>query len=1057
MLNSQNRTLGAIATVSISALIANAGAPTHSWLMSASGDWTLGANWDAGTVPGASSIVELGLIGGYTVSMPLGGDAMSLSISNTNAILEIDNARTFNLFGDLHNDGLIIVNPTASISATHLDFEADAMLTGTGTILLNSIASRAQIRTGTGATFTQGLQHTIEGYGQIAGSMLNNGTVDANVATQTMDLFSADKANNSIMRASNGGRLQISSITINQGTNGTIGADGASSVVDFSGATINNGNVQSTNGGLLTISTIATFDGVDFLQGQMHILNARTLDVLNSITNDGVITVNPGGATSATQLDFENSGSFFGSGEVVLDSIGARARLRTGAGVTMTNSAMHTIRGFGQIEANLINDGVVNANVASQELLLNFNPKTNNAMMLATGGGILDFGSIAVTQSPSGEISADGAGSRIDFNGTSVTGGQINASGGASVEIINASYDGVTVSGPHNVSNALTLDVFNSLVNNGVITINPSSAGSATQLDFENTGSLLGNGEVVLNSFDARARIRTGPGATMTNSANHTIRGWGRIEAALINDGLVRADNPGNEIFLNIDNKVNNATMEAINGAGLDFASITVDQTGGGEILADGAGSGIDLNTATILGGDLMTTNGALVEVVNTTLDDVNFGGDMHVLNAFTLAISNSISNNGTITVNSGSGGSATQLDFVNDGALNGNGQVLLNSFDARARIRTLNDSTATNAANHTIRGFGRVEAAMINNGTIRADVPASTIFLNISDKTNNATMTAVNEAELEFNSITVTQGPSGQISANGVNTLVDLETATIVNGQLGTINGGRVEATNSTLDSVECNATIGVVNSTSLNIRNSVTNEQVIIVNETGGGSPTQLVWLDDSELGGSGSVILNSFSARARILIGGDATMATMGENQRLSGIGSIDAPFTNHGTTAPGMSIGTMFASQPITSSDTSVFEAEVDGTTADLLDSSSTIALDGTLKVIYTDGFAPTGYWSRKIMEGNGITGKFDAVVVPAPAAGFVTRVYNDGNNLFVGQTCPSDTNLDGALNFFDVSVFLSNYNAGSLAADLNGDGVLNFFDVSTFLSSYNMGC
>ncbi len=1057
MTHTRTRAAGAIATVSISALIANAGAPTHSWLTPASGDWNLGANWDAGTAPGASSIVELGLFGGYTVSMPLGGDAMSLSISNTNAILEIDNARTFNLFGDLHNDGLIIVNPTASVSATHLDFEADAMLTGTGTILLNSIASRAQIRTGTGATFTQGLQHSIEGYGQIAGSMLNNGTVDANVATQTMDLFFADKANNSILRASSGGRLQISSITINQGTNGTIGADGASSVVDFNSATINNGSIQSTNGGLLTISTIATLDGVDFLQGQMNILNARTLDVFNSITNDGIITVNSDGGASATQLDFENSGSFFGSGDVVLNSLGARARLRTGAGVTMTNSAMHTIRGFGQIEANLINNGVVNANVASQELLLNFNPKTNNAMMLATGGGILDFGSIAVTQSPSGEIHADGAGSRIDFANTTVTGGQINASGGASVEIFSATYDGVTVSGPHNVANALTLDVFNSLVNNGVITINPGSAGSATQLDFENTGSLLGNGEVVLNSFDARARIRTGPGATMTNSANHTIRGWGRIEAALINDGLVRADNPGNEIFLNIDNKVNNATMEAINGAGLDFASITIDQTGGGEILADGAGSGIDLNTAVILGGDLMTTNGALIEVVNTTLDDVNFGGDMHVLNAFTLSISDSINNNGTITVNPGSLGSATQLDFVNDGAFNGNGQVVLNSFDARARIRTLNDSTATNSTNHTIRGWGRIEAAMINNGTIRADVPANTIFLNISDKTNNATMTAVNEAELDFNSITVTQGLSGQISANGVNTLVDLETATIVNGQLGSINGGVVQATNSTLDGVECNATIGIVNATSLNIRNGVTNEQAIIVNETGGGSPTQLTWLDDSELGGSGSVILNSFSTRSRILIGGDATMATMGENQRLGGIGSIDAPFTNHGTTAPGMSIGTMFASQPITSSDTSVFEAEVDGTTADLLDSSSTIALDGTLEVIYTDGFAPSGYWARKIMEGSSITGKFDAIIIPAPPTGFVTRVYNSGTNLFVGQTCRSDTNLDGALNFFDVSVFLSNYNAGSLDADLNGDGVLNFFDVSTFLNSYNMGC
>jgi len=170
----------------------------------------------------------------------------------------------------------------------------------------------------------------------------------------------------------------------------------------------------------------------------------------------------------------------------------------------------------------------------------------------------------------------------------------------------------VAISGPHNIANATTLDVFNSIVNNGVITVNPNGSSSATQLDFENTGSFLGSGEVVLNSFDSRARLRTGLGAMMTNSASHTIRGFGRIESALINDGLVRADNPGNEIFLNIESKVNNATMEAVNGGGLDFNSITIDQTGGGEIIADGPGTGIDLNTAVILGGDLMTMNGGL-------------------------------------------------------------------------------------------------------------------------------------------------------------------------------------------------------------------------------------------------------------------------------------------------------------------------------------------------------------------------------------------------------------------------------------------------------------
>ncbi|HCT44815.1 MAG TPA: hypothetical protein DF699_06360, partial [Phycisphaerales bacterium] len=55
---------------------------------------------------------------------------------------------------------------------------------------------------------------------------------------------------------------------------------------------------------------------------------------------------------------------------------------------------------------------------------------------------------------------------------------------------------------------------------------------------------------------------------------------------------------------------------------------------------------------------------------------------------------------------------------------------------------------------------------------------------------------------------------------------------------------------------------------------------------------------------------------------------------------------------------------------------------------------------------------------------------------------------------------SDADLAGAfgqLDFFDVSAFLSAYNAQDPEADLNGDGIFNFFDVSIFLSLYNMGC
>lgn len=46
---------------------------------------------------------------------------------------------------------------------------------------------------------------------------------------------------------------------------------------------------------------------------------------------------------------------------------------------------------------------------------------------------------------------------------------------------------------------------------------------------------------------------------------------------------------------------------------------------------------------------------------------------------------------------------------------------------------------------------------------------------------------------------------------------------------------------------------------------------------------------------------------------------------------------------------------------------------------------------------------------------------------------------------------------GQLNFFDVSAFLSAFNAMDPAADLNGDGRFDFFDVSGFLSAFSAGC
>lgn len=48
----------------------------------------------------------------------------------------------------------------------------------------------------------------------------------------------------------------------------------------------------------------------------------------------------------------------------------------------------------------------------------------------------------------------------------------------------------------------------------------------------------------------------------------------------------------------------------------------------------------------------------------------------------------------------------------------------------------------------------------------------------------------------------------------------------------------------------------------------------------------------------------------------------------------------------------------------------------------------------------------------------------------------------------------DYNGDGIRNFFDISEFLNDFNAGRPAADMNTDCTLNFFDISIFLSEFN---
>lgn len=54
-------------------------------------------------------------------------------------------------------------------------------------------------------------------------------------------------------------------------------------------------------------------------------------------------------------------------------------------------------------------------------------------------------------------------------------------------------------------------------------------------------------------------------------------------------------------------------------------------------------------------------------------------------------------------------------------------------------------------------------------------------------------------------------------------------------------------------------------------------------------------------------------------------------------------------------------------------------------------------------------------------------------------------------------CLPDLTMDGELDFFDVSAFLTAFGSQDSVADFTGDGEFDFFDVSAFLTAFGQGC
>src|SRR5262249_14757335 len=130
-------------------------------------------------------------------------------------------------------------------------------------------------------------------------------------------------------------------------------------------------------------------------------------------------------------------------------------------------------------------------------------------------------------------------------------------------------------------------------------------------------------------------------------------------------------------------------------------------------------GSPGDPNAATenvFLGAHTVTQD---VNASSGTLN-ISSGGALNMLAGKSLSLAGDLADDGTITINSNGSGSPTVLSF-GGGTMSGAGTVILSSVSTNSQL----NGTLTQAAGHTIRGAGQINAAFTNNGTVNANLTA--------------------------------------------------------------------------------------------------------------------------------------------------------------------------------------------------------------------------------------------------------------------------------------------------------------------------------------------
>ena len=494
----------------------------------------------------ANSAVSLNIatINGGILNTSGNGTVNIINTTSATTLNNVTNNGTLNILRNasasvtgttLTNNGIIVVDSNRFNFADNsaISFAANMTLTGTGFIRLNGGASLG------GGPLTQDTSHTIDGWGSVIptfGTVItNNGTINADVATQTLSLGAV--ANNNLLEATNGGILQLNGNITQSAAGQLLAAD--NSVIQFNNSNISGGILSAsgsgsfqaaassnstvanlTNNAPISVPTFAQFNIAGTLvanNGNIALGPGSTTHItVTTLINNAIISLTANSSAGFTTIDFSNSTLLSGNGTLTLGNDGsmfAVATISSDPGFTLTQDIHHTLSGSGQLSAAFINNGTVNANVNGQSLQILGNT-TNNGLMRASLGGTLQINpsilsNIVGTTLTGGSFEAD-AGSTISLSATLHT-NAANITLDGSGASFPAALSLTSNTGSLTIRNGATYPATSPIANTGTLIVGVNSTLTTTTLTL-NGGLLAGAGTVAAQVLAGNAPHTIHPG-----------------------------------------------------------------------------------------------------------------------------------------------------------------------------------------------------------------------------------------------------------------------------------------------------------------------------------------------------------------------------------------------------------------------------------------------------------------------------------------------------------------------------------------------------------------